>query len=374
MSTSWQQARTLAADLRSLRAVEVALSAAAGLVLASDVVARTDLPPFTASAMDGWVVCGPPPWSLRSEGDGLVPGTAAPIVTGGPVPEGADAVLRSEHGEIDPELAVVRPIGPAPLTGADLRVGAVECRAGDVVAPRGSRIVPAVLGLAAAAGADTLTVIVRPIVDLLVVGDELLDAGPAHGSFVRDALGPMLPSWLGALGAEATPARRVPDTSEALAEAIAGSSGDLIVTTGSTASGPRDHLHPVLAELGAQLLADGVDVRPGHPMLLARLVDGRPLVGLPGNPLAAVSGVMTLVRPAVRALAGLGPDPRTTTRLTASVTGHPRDVRLIPVRGGTPVHHVGPAMLRGLASADALAVVPPGGARAGDEVELLPLP
>ena len=109
-------------------------------------------------------------------------------------------------------------------------------------------------------------------------------------------------------------------------------------------------------------------------MLLARLADGRPLVGLPGNPLAAVSGVLTLAAPALRALSGLPSAPRLTTTLTEAATGHPRDVRLIPVREGAPVHHVGPAMLRGLASADALAVVPAGGAAAGDEVELLPLP
>jgi molybdopterin molybdotransferase len=130
----------------------------------------------------------------------------------------------------------------------------------------------------------------------------------------------------------------------------------------------------VLALLGAELLVDGVDVRPGHPMLMARLADGRPLVGLPGNPLAAVSGLLTLVEPAVRALAGLpAPAPRSTT-LTTAVKGHPRDVRLVPVSGGTPLHHVGPSMLRGLAAADALAVVPAGGAREGDVVETLALP
>jgi molybdopterin molybdotransferase len=147
-----------------------------------------------------------------------------------------------------------------------------------------------------------------------------------------------------------------------------------VVTTGSTAVGPRDHLHAALGRLGAELLVDGVDVRPGHPMLMARLADGRPLVGLPGNPLAAVSGLLTLVAPAVRALAGLPPQDVRQVRLDAAVKGHPRDVRLVPVRGGTPVHHVGPAMLRGLAAADALAVIPPGGAVAGDRVQVLPLP
>lgn len=376
MRTSWQQARDLAADVPPLRAVAVALSSAAGLVLAEDVVAATDLPPYTASAMDGWAVCGPPPWTISPAPSHLEPRSAAPTATGRVLPEGTDAVLRQEHAEIDVSLGVVRPAAGAraPEPGQDIRAEGSECTAGDVVAASGSRCVPAVLGLAAAAGADQLSVIVRPIVDLLVLGDELLESGVPRDGLVRDAFGPMLPPWLTELGAEATPARPVPDTPAALERAIAETVGDLVVTTGSTAAGPSDHLHEVLVTLGAELLVDGVDVRPGHPMLLARLADGRRLVGLPGNPLAAVSGLFTLVAPAIRSLAGL---PRASTRvvvLTESVTGHPTDVRLVPVRHGRPVHRIGPAMLRGLASADALAVVPPGGAQAGAEVEVLPLP
>jgi molybdopterin molybdotransferase len=371
---SWAAARTVAADLGPLGTVEVALSVAAGLVLAEDVHALTDLPPFTASAMDGWAVRGDPPWTIAPDGTALLPGTAAAIATGGAAPEGTDAVLRMEDGDIQPDHGVLGPRGTAPAGGADLRQQGSECTAGDVVADRGTRAVPAVLGLLAAAGHDRVRIFVPPVVDLLVLGDELLDQGPARNGLVRDVLGHMLPPWLAALGAEAPPARRVADTADALTQAIGACSGDLVVTTGSTASGPRDHLHAVLAAIGAQLLVDGVQVRPGQPMLMARLADGRPLVGLPGNPLAAVSGLLTLVAPALRALAGLGVAPERTTTLTAAIKGHPRDVRLVPVSGGSQLHHVGPAMLRGLAAADALAVVPPGGAAAGDVVEMLPLP
>ena len=184
----------------------------------------------------------------------------------------------------------------------------------------------------------------------------------------------MLPPWLAALGAEVSPGRRVLDTVAALRDALAGSTGDVVVTTGSTAAGRHDHLHAVLAAAGAELLVDGVDVRPGRPMLLARLTDGRRLVGLPGNPLAAVSGLLTLVAPTIRSLAGLPASPLRLVTLVESVTGHPTDVRLVPVQAGRPLHHVGPAMLRGLAAADGLAAIPPLGAAAGDEVELLPLP
>lgn len=152
----------------------------------------------------------------------------------------------------------------------------------------------------------------------------------------------------------------------------------MIVTTGGTAAGPVDHVHPVLDRIGAELLVDGVKVRPGHPMLLARTKENQHLVGLPGNPLAAVSGLLTLAEPLLRTLAARpAPEPYTLP-LRDEAHGHPYDTRLVPVvlRGDSavPLHYNGPAMLRGIAAADALAVVPPGGARPGQEAELLDLP
>jgi molybdopterin molybdotransferase len=188
----------------------------------------------------------------------------------------------------------------------------------------------------------------------------------------------MLGPWLSALGAEVLATRRLGDGAEALHAAVTGSAADLVVTTGGTASGPVDHVHPVLARAGAELLVDGVAVRPGHPMLLARLAPGRHLVGLPGNPLAAVSGLLTLAEPLLRALSGRGPAPRYALPVRDDVPGHPQDTRLVPValRGehAVPLRYHGPAMLRGIAAADALVVVPPHGAVAGQELEVLELP
>lgn len=213
---------------------------------------------------------------------------------------------------------------------------------------------------------------------MFVLGDELLTEGRPHDGLIRDALGPMLPPWLRALGAEVTSVRRLGDDAKALRKAVTGSDADLIVTTGGTASGPVDHVHPTLRRIGAELLVDGVKVRPGHPMLLARTKENQHLVGLPGNPLAAVSGLLTLAEPLLRTLAARpAPEPYTLP-LQDAVHGHPYDTRLIPVvlRGDSavPLHYNGPAMLRGIAAADALAVVPPGGARPGQELELLDLP
>ncbi|MCX5170279.1 molybdopterin molybdotransferase MoeA [Streptomyces antibioticus] len=385
-ATPWPEARTIAA--RAVRGprthVSVTLADALGLVLAAPLTALTDLPSFDTSAMDGWAVAGPGPWRVRDEG--VLAGSAAPapladgeavgIATGARIPADTTAVLRSEHGRIDDQgrLHPTRDMSH----GQDIRSRGQECRSGDRLLPAGAVVTPAVLGLAAAAGYDTLAAVPRPRVEVLVLGDELLTEGRPHDGLIRDALGPMLPPWLRALGAEVVAVRRLGDDAKALHRAVTASTADLVVTTGGTASGPVDHVHPTLRRIGAELLVDGVKVRPGHPMLLARIGDGRHLVGLPGNPLAAVSGLLTLAEPLLRTLADRpAPEPYTLP-LRDAAHGHPHDTRLVPVALGgdhaVPLHYNGPAMLRGIAAADALAVVPPGGARAGQEAEILDLP
>ncbi|MGW3358245.1 molybdopterin molybdotransferase MoeA [Streptomyces bungoensis] len=387
-ATPWTRARETAA--RAARStgrrtpVSVPLADALGLVLAAPLDALTDLPSFDTSAMDGWAVAGPGPWEVRDEGvlaghgrpGPLTDGEAVRIATGARIPADTTAVLRSEHGRTDAQgrLHATRELGH----GQDIRPRGQECRNGDQLLPVGTLVTPAVLGLAAAAGYDTVTTVPRPRVEVLVLGDELLNAGLPHDGLIRDALGPMLPPWLRAMGAEVTSVRRLGDDARALRRALTTSTADLVVTTGGTAAGPVDHVHPTLERIGAELLVDGVKVRPGHPMLLARVKENQHLVGLPGNPLAAVSGLLTLAEPLLRTLAARpAPEPYTLP-LSEAVQGHPYDTRLIPVvlRGdrAVPLHYNGPAMLRGVAAADALAVVPPGGARPGEETELLDLP
>jgi molybdopterin molybdotransferase len=364
--------------------VSVTLDAALGLTLAAPLTALTDLPSFDTSAMDGWAVAGPGPWDVRDEGvlaghaepEPLTDGEAVRIATGARIPLDTTAVIRSEHGRTDTQgrLHATREVGH----GQDIRPRGQECRTGDQLLPVGTLVTPAVLGLAAAAGYDTVTAVPRPRAEVLILGDELLTAGLPHDGLIRDALGPMLPPWLRALGAEVIAVRRLGDDAKALRKAITSSDADLIVTTGGTASGPVDHVHPTLSRIGAELLVNGVEVRPGHPMLLARIKDDQHLVGLPGNPLAAVSGLLTLAEPLLRTLAARPAPEPLALPLQDAAHGHPYDTRLIPVAlrvdSAVPLHYNGPAMLRGIAAADALAVVPPGGARPGQEVELLDLP
>ncbi|MFE2054616.1 molybdopterin molybdotransferase MoeA [Streptomyces sp. NPDC059446] len=389
-AAAWTGARALAERLGRAAppaAHRLPLDRALGHVLAESVRALTDLPSFDTSAMDGWVVAGPGPWTVR-EGEGLLAGRgsieplpdghAVRIATGARLPADATAVIRSEHAHCDEAKGLLHPSREV-VPGQDIRPRGQECRSGDELLPVGTVVTPPVLGLAAAAGYDALVAVPRPRVEVFVLGDELLSAGLPREGLIRDALGPMMAPWLRALGAEVAEPRRLGDDPEALRRALVSSDADLILTTGGTAAGPVDHVHPVLAAIGAEMLVDGVAVRPGHPMLLARLPEGGPcLVGLPGNPLAAVSGLLTLAEPLIQGLAGRHAPERYRAPVHEEVQGHPHDTRLIPVvhrdDSVVPLHFNGPAMLRGIAAADGLAVVPPGGVRSGTEVEILDLP
>ncbi|MBO1415029.1 molybdopterin molybdotransferase MoeA [Streptomyces sp. FH025] len=383
---TWARARETArrAGPRPLPALGLPLAETLGHTLAEPLDALTDLPAFDTSAMDGWAVAGPGPWRVagrvlagRTEVAPLADGSAVEIATGAQLPAGATAVLRREHGRAEGTLLYDR--GPRPLTtGQDVRPRGQECHRGDELLPAGAVVGPAVLGLAAACGHDRLTVRRRPVVQVLVLGDELLAAGIPGPGLVRDALGPLLPPWLRSAGAEVAEVRCVRDDFGLLRDALRHSTADVVVTTGGTAAGPVDFLHRALAEAGARLLVDGVAVRPGHPMLLAELPGGRHLVGLPGNPLAAVAGVVTLALPLLHARSGRTVAAPALAPAAVALPGHPVDTRLQPVRrtagGVVPIAFDGPAMLRGLARAEALAVVPPGGAAAGETVELVEVP
>ncbi|MFI7634203.1 molybdopterin molybdotransferase MoeA [Nonomuraea sp. NPDC049400] len=370
-------------------------------------------------------------------GPELRPGEAVEIATGAPTPAGASAVLPYEHAtEVPPPgpAAEVSLAGPAAVPRARVEAepgwvdGAVEAgrhirrrgediAEGAVVLGAGAVVTPVALGLAAALGHDRLLVRPKPRVAVLVTGDEVVHEGrPAPGR-VRDAIGPFLPglvAWAGgrvastdrlpdgehalrttlaALAAKAPPATPAPHARATPEEAAphahatreelaplgeAGASGlgvDVVVVCGASSKGPADHLRAVLGDLGADVLIDGVAVRPGHPQLLARLPEGPLVVGLPGNPFAALGAALTLLVPILRELAGT-PARTETSALAGAVRAHDRDTRLVPVRrssrGAVPVGHDRPGSLWGAALADALAVVPP--RWAGEQVELIELP
>jgi len=396
---SWDEARGAAfAAVAPVDPVQVALAEADGTTLAEPLTARTDLPAFPTSSVDGYAVRGAGPWRVGFRvlagvvpPAGLEPGGAAEIATGAMVPEGTEWVLRREHCTLTtrpgstPAVAVVH--GELP-DRTEWRVPGEEARAGEELLPAGTPVTPGVVALATSCGWDTLAVRPGPRAAVRVFGDELLSSGPPGAGRVRDALGPTLPAWLRRLGARPVPggAEPVEDTLEAHVAAIAeaAATADLVVTTGGTMHGPVDHLHAALDDLGAGYVVDTVQVRPGFPMLLAVLPDGTPVVGLPGNPQSAVIALLTLAAPVVAALGGRSLPPLARVVLGEPVPGrgpatHLALARVEPGPDGPPrahlLSHAGSAMLRGVALADGFAVVRPGqAAAAGDEVDLLPVP
>jgi molybdopterin molybdotransferase len=378
---SWAAARRTAYDAAvPAPGVRRPLAGCSGSTLAAPLKARTCLPPWDLAAMDGFAVSGAGPWTLVGAvlaGDGadqpLRAGQAVAIGTGARLPDGTTAVLQVEHAE--QRAGVVHGEVEA---GRHVRRAGEECAAGELLLPAGAPVTAAVLGLAAACGHDDLLVRPPSGVLALVTGDELLTEGAPRDGRVRDALGPQLPLLVAAHGGQLVGLSHLRDESDLLRKAIDTAETPVVVVTGASSAGPADHLRPVLGELGAELLIEGVACRPGSPQLLARLTDGRLVVGLPGNPLAALAAAGTLLAPALAALAGRE------LRAVRALAGEPlsasaSDTRLVPVRRqGRHVHPVpgtGAGMLRGAALADALAVVPPRADLAsGAEVELLPLP
>ncbi len=392
----WDKARTLvyeAGRAATGPAEQVSLTAADGRTLAEPLRALTDLPAYPTSSIDGWAVRGPAPWRPVGRvlaGSPAPPlgsdGTCVEIATGAMVPTGADALIRVEDSTRDADELVHGTQRAVP----DWRLPGEEAYRGEELLPAGTAVDPAVVGLAATCGYETLAVRPIPRAALLVFGDELLTSGPPGAGRVRDSLGPQMPGWLRRCGAVIDAADvigPVRDTLEAHVAAIRAALdvADLVCTTGGTMHGPVDHLHPALAELGAEYVVNTVAVRPGFPMLLSRITmpDGRVkfLAGLPGNPQSAVIALITLVAPLLAGWHGRELPPLPRVEVTAPVRGRGGDTHLALSaldRDGaraTPVGHVGSAMLRGLANAHGFVVVRPDTeAAAGDVVPFLPLP
>ncbi|WFE63089.1 molybdopterin molybdotransferase MoeA [Micromonospora sp. WMMD714] len=392
----WEEARSrvyavgLAAALPT---VGRALADADGYTLAEPLTTRTDLPAFPTSSVDGWAVRGAGPWDVlgrvlagHTPAGLTADGTTVEIATGAMVPAGTTAILRIEDSRRTPDGRVTGTPRPNP----EWREPGEEAVAGEELLPAGTPVDPALIGLAASCGHDQLRVRRQPRAALLVFGDELLTAGPPGSGRVRDALGPAVPSWLRRYGCQVRPsdvvgpvADTLPAHVAALRGALAGA--DLVCTTGGTMHGPVDHLHPALEALGADHVVNTVAVRPGFPMLLARLVDAdgrvRFVAGLPGNPQSAIVALVSLVAPLLAGLQGRALPALPQATLAGPVPGrgdytHLALVRLDRAAGAAhPVRHVGSAMLRGLAGADGFAVIRPGtSGEAGARVPVVPLP
>lgn len=382
----WDEARTRALTVASSLHIEkIALSRSADRTLGVDCVALVDLPTYTTSSMDGWAVCGDSPWRVIGDVKAGEPfpgelkdGTAVRIATGAVIPLGTFAVLRWENAQY-----IDNYVSGEVSQNLDIRPAGEECPQGQVLVKRGTKLSPAHIGLLAASGYDEIEVMAQPKIAILLLGDELQLSGIPQGGKVRDSLGPQLPGWLARLGARVISQEYVTDELETVIKAVNSVTpeADLVITTGGTANGPRDHIHRALEALQGTLVVDQVRSRPGHPMLLAKFTqDNRavPLLGLPGNPQSAIVGLMTLGAPVLRSMLAQSPLTLETIKTAHEISTPANFTRLVVgnMRAGLfeMGEHLGSAMLRGLAQSSGFAVASSGVTPVGGMVRWLPLP
>jgi molybdopterin molybdotransferase len=377
----------------TLPAESVAIETAVGRILAHEVRTLYELPHYSSSAMDGWAVAGDAPWQIvepEVAAASLLPGQAIAVVTGGLIPPGTHGVLRSENATVSASSSLPRILtrgdtaaADEPQEGKHIRPVGEEAARDDTVIRAGTLLNPAHVALAAIAGHDVLEVVPEPRVALLFTGDEVIESGLPRPGQVRDSFGPQLPAFVRLLGGRVVSRQRIGDDPVATLAALAQTGREqtrleVVITTGGTGGSSADHLREVLHELDAEFIIDSVAMRPGGPSLLARLPDGRFVICLPGNPLAAMMGMLTLAAPLLAALGGRRQPSTGSGAVAVDVAGRTGTSMLIPYRlvdgVAVPNEWSGSGMMRGLADANGVLVVPGDGVRAGETAEVVGLP
>jgi molybdopterin molybdotransferase len=317
-----QAVAIIASRLRAVAETEaVGLVEADGRVLAGDIAAPLPLPPFMNSAVDGYAV---PAGDLPSDSErpfpiggrvqagaaapALQPGHAVRIFTGAPMPAGTDTVFMQEDVRIDDTGRVVLP--PGLKAGANVRPAGEDIPQGHVALKAGRRLRPQDVAVAAAFGLTTLDVVRRLRVGVFSTGDELTSPGAERAEAqLFDSNRFMLMAMLRRLGCEVGDLGILRDQKSALARALKAAAGryDLILTTGGVSTGEEDHVRTAVESVGSLVLWR-MAIKPGRPVAMG-IIDGTPLIGLPGNPVASFVTFVHVVRPAVLALSGATPAP-----------------------------------------------------------------
>jgi molybdopterin molybdotransferase/putative molybdopterin biosynthesis protein len=325
-------------DLTPLKSERVPLSAALTRVLAHDVVAAVDAPPFDRSNVDGFalraadthgasdinpkllrlnpevIACGHAP-TLE-----VMPGSATAIATGGVIPRGADAVVMIEATELiedgAPAIELRRTVGP----GQFVSYAGSDIARGETLLRRGTRIGSREIGMLAACGLAEVEVVRRPVVAVLSTGDELVAPGePLTPAGVYDSNGAILASAVAEAGGTPLLFGAFPDDAAMLEAAVRRALGeaDMVVLSGGTSKGAGDLSHTIISALGPPgIIVHGVALKPGKPLCLAVAGD-KPIVVLPGFPTSAIFTFHAFVAPVIRARAGLAPEAAET--VTAKV-------------------------------------------------------
>jgi molybdenum cofactor synthesis domain-containing protein len=393
---SLEEARSFVLGLASrLDPVEVALADALGLVTAAEVRSPEAVPPFANTAVDGYAVrasdTAGAPVELRVVG--MLPAGAAPtqpvgegeairIMTGAPIPPGADAVAMVEDTTTAGE--VVR-VGVRLHVGAGVRPVGDDVQPGDLVVAAGVELTPGHLGVLASVGVDRLLVHPRPRVGVLSTGDELVEGGGAlRPGQIREANRPALLGLLRRSGFEAVDLGIVADEEEAVAKALRDGVArcDLVLTSGGVSMGDLDFVKVVLDRIGTMRWLQ-IAIKPAKP-LAAGIVDGVPVIGLPGNPVSSMVSFELFARPLLRLMAGCAAVDRPSVLAVAPAgvrrgrdgkTHFNRVIAEMADDGRWTIRSAGGQgshQLTAMAAANALAVVPDGdGVEPGGQVRTI---
>ena len=378
----------------------VSLDAALGRILAQAVTSQSDLPGFDNSAMDGYAVragdiahaspSDPVPLPVVGESRaGAVPGahvagTAMRIMTGAPMPEGADTVVRQEDTRRDGATVLIEVATPK---GTSIRPLGADIRGGDRVILPGHALTSIDIGVAAALGHDRLLVGSRPRVALLATGDELVPAGTHPGpAQLVDSNSPMLTAAVREAGGTPTFLGIARDSKDSLREMLeAASASDLVVSSAGVSVGDHDWVRDVVGELG-MISTWRVAMRPGKPVLIGRL-GGAVFIGLPGNPASSSVTFELFARPVIRRMQGADELHRRRLRVRlgeamskpADLETYSRATLRTVADGDLPTAYSagdqGSSMLHSLTRADCLLVLPAGldHFESGTIVEAIPL-
>jgi len=381
-----------------LPAEEIEFTDAPGRLLREDVTADSDLPPFRRSAVDGFAVrasdTASVPAKLRLVGSvpagtspdfRVGPGEAASIMTGAPVPDGADAVEMVEQTRESPDGVVLL---QSVATGENVSPQGSEVHRGEVVLRSGTRLDPAAVAVAATVGKTRLSVGKRPAVSVSATGDELVDPRETPGpGQIRNSNGFSLVAQLRSIGIDARFLGVAQDSETSLRGFIErGLESDVLLLSGGVSMGRYDLVEKVLQALGVEILVDAVALKPGKPLVFGVTDSGKLVFGLPGNPVSTMVTFELFVRTAISRLEGARDPMRENlqARLLGGLSSRGPRRAYLPgwLRAGeegelvaTPIPSKGSADVVAFSKANALLIVPAerDSLEAGETVSVHPL-
>ena len=395
---SYQQARELvisrlSAHHRVPQTEAILLANSLARVLAQDIIADRDYPPFDRSIRDGYAVRSAdtrPDATLGCIGElkaGDTPsgsvefGTCIQIMTGAALPPGADAVIMIEHTQRSADTVTLdRAVSP----GQHVVARGSEQSAGKLILSKGTRLGFAQIGVAAQVGAAQVTVYRQPRIAILSTGDEVVDLTSAPGPFqIRNSNSVSLAAQVATLHAAPVLLGNAKDTLADLhAKISTGLESDALILSGGVSAGKYDLVEPVLKEIGAEFIFDAVAIRPGKPVVFG-LCQGKPVFGLPGNPVSTMVTFDLFVRPAIDILSGAPPTglPFVEAVVTQRLSEKPGLAHFLPALTEygqpprvTPLVWQGSGDVVAMSRANCLLVVPPDreNIEPGEHVQVIP--